>query len=115
MIKWIQKKFSAILIICFIFHSFFSTIIGGILGVLIGNLAEGNISIFNYRNFGEWFESYSGFGCCVGLVLGLLFGFISGIIIYGFCATIIHISDSTDSIFLKLHNLKISKTVDTDN
>ena len=84
MIEWLRNRFSSLLTVLFIITVLAFTVFGGIIG--------------------EFFEDvlYKRHGGLIGVILGLVIGLLVGIVTYGFSATIVHMSESTDAILKKL-------------
>ena len=90
MIEWLRNKFSSAISTLFVLTIIICTIVGAIAG-----------------NF--FIRSSS--AVIIGGIIGFIFGIVEGILTYGFCATVIHISESIDK------NPNINKTTftNTDN
>lgn len=85
MIEWLRDKFSSVVGVFFVLTVAGVTIAGGFVG----------------------YGAAEGLGCVIGLALGLLLGIFAGILTFGFVATIIHISDTSDIIVKKLEDIRI--------
>ena len=84
MIKWLVDKFSSLITFFFVLFIIFTSIAGGIVG----------------------YTMFTTVGCIVGAILGLVVGIFLGILEFGLLATIINISDNTNTILLKLNSLQ---------
>ena len=89
MIEWLRNKFSSAISFFFVLTVIVVTISGGVVGYTAG------------KTLGGWHDNYGGIGCIIGLALGCGIGIISGILTYGFFATVIHISETTDALLAK--------------
>ncbi|MBQ1591090.1 MAG: hypothetical protein II077_03505 [Treponema sp.] len=93
MIEWLRDKFSTAINIFFVLYVAFATIFGGIVGYITG------------KGMGGYYHDYGVIGCFLGLIAGLMIGIVVGILAFGFFATIIHISESCDTMIRKLDSL----------
>lgn len=81
MIEWLRNRFSSFVSFLFAITVIAFTIVGAIIGNLWGRGTSNEILI-----------------AIIGASIGFIIGLIVGIGTYGFCATVIHISESTDSL-----------------
>lgn len=89
MIDWIKEKFSSVLSVCFVLYIVLIAIVCGVFGFQIDPFT----------------------GTALGLLIGTVVGILSGIFIFGLCATIISIAQSNDFILEYLRDIsKKTKT-----
>ena len=91
MIDWIKEKFSSVLSVCFVLYIVLIAIVCGVFGFQIDPFT----------------------GTALGLLIGTVVGILSGIFIFGLCATIISIAQSNDFILEYLRD--ISKKNENQN
>ena len=84
MIEWIKDKFESIVCFMFVFFIICFAVAGAILGHSIGN----SVGLF------------------IGLALGIGSGFLLGIFVFGFIATIMHISDVCEFLYKKIEEVR---------
>ena len=89
MIKWLVEKFSSLITFFFVLFIICFSVAGGIGG----------------------YTMFRTIGCIIGAILGLIVGIFLGILAFGLLATIINISDNTNTILLKLNSLQHEKII----
>ena len=96
MIKWIKGKFSSVISVCFILYVILISVSFAISGVALGKAQSG------------WTDDFSFIGLVLGLIIGIAVALLSGILTFGFFATIISISQSNDLILKKIDRIEES-------
>ncbi len=102
MIEWLRDKFRMAVSIFFILTVFISTLGCGVAGFLIGQVLSR-------------YDNYSTIGCVLGLVIGFFLGIVSGVLAYGFLATILHLTETCDNILEKMKLLQRKTVLETSS
>ena len=102
MIEWLRDKFRIAVSIFFMLTVFISTLGCGVAGFLIGQVLSR-------------YDNYSTIGCVLGLVIGFFLGIVSGVLAYGFLATILHLTETCDNILEKMKLLQRKTVLETSS
>lgn len=114
MIEWIKDKFSTLVSVCFILFIVLFTVLGGFLGFGISSASK-------LLSYSHSISSEQIIGAVIGGAIGLCLGLLFGIMIFGFMATVIDISETENGILLKLVSFQndteknLKKLTDTEN
>ena len=118
MIEWIKDKFSTLVSVCFVLFVVMATVIGGLIGFGISKLT---IAGTYYFKAASTVSSAQIPGILIGAGIGLVIGLLLGIMIFGFMATVIDISETENGILLKLVSFQndteknLKKLTETEN